>query len=81
MEVAVSPEDDAEIRRITLINHGCAARKLKLISAAELSLAPHDADRRTRHLTSSSSRPKPGPICRRCLHGAGFVPKMIRRSG
>jgi hypothetical protein len=34
MEVAVSPEDDAEIRRITLINHGLRGRKLALVSAA-----------------------------------------------
>ena len=45
MEVTVSPEDDAEIRRITLTNHGSRGRKLELTSAAELSLAPHDADR------------------------------------
>ena len=41
----MSPEDDVEIRRITLTNHGLRTRKLELISAAELSLAPHDADR------------------------------------
>ena len=45
VEVTVSPEDDVEIRRVTLTNHGLRTRKLELISAAELSLAPHDADR------------------------------------
>ena len=45
LEVTVSPEDDAEIRRLTLINHGLRGRKLTLVSAAELSLAPHNADR------------------------------------
>jgi cyclic beta-1,2-glucan glucanotransferase len=45
VEVTVSPEDDVEIRRITLTNHGLRTRKLELISAAELSLAPHDTDR------------------------------------
>ncbi len=45
VEVTVSPDDDAEIRRITLINHGSRERKLELTSAAELSLAPHDTDR------------------------------------
>ncbi len=45
VEVTVSPDDAAEIRRITLTNHGSRARKLELTSAAELSLAPHDADR------------------------------------
>jgi cyclic beta-1,2-glucan synthetase len=45
LDVTVSPEDDAEIRRITLVNQGSRARTLELTSAAELSLAPHDADR------------------------------------
>jgi cyclic beta-1,2-glucan synthetase len=45
LEVTVSPEDDAEIRRITLTNHGSRGRKLELTTAAELSLAPHEADR------------------------------------
>ena len=45
LEVTVSPEDDAEIRRITLVNQGSRARTLELTSAAELSLAPHGADR------------------------------------
>src|SRR5207245_1184827 len=40
LEVTVSPEDDAEIRRLTLINHGLRSKKLAVISAAELSLAP-----------------------------------------
>ena len=39
LEVTVSPEDDAEIRRITLSNQGSRARTLELTSAAELSLA------------------------------------------
>jgi cyclic beta-1,2-glucan synthetase len=45
VEVTVSPDDAAEIRRITLVNHGARTRKLDLTSAAELSLAPHDSDR------------------------------------
>src|SRR5439155_17454468 len=45
VEVAVSPEDDAEIRRLTFVNHGLRGRKLTLVSAAELALAPHNADR------------------------------------
>ena len=44
VEVTVSPEDDVEIRRVTLTNHGLRTRKLELISAAELSLVPHAAD-------------------------------------
>jgi cyclic beta-1,2-glucan synthetase len=43
-EVVVSPEDDVEIRRITLINRSIRARRLELTSYIELSLAPHRAD-------------------------------------
>jgi cyclic beta-1,2-glucan synthetase len=45
LEIVLSPEDDAEIRRVNLVNQGSRARTLELTSAAELSLAPHDADR------------------------------------
>jgi cyclic beta-1,2-glucan synthetase len=45
LEVTVSPEDDVEIRRITLNNHSLRVRELALICASELSLAPHDSDR------------------------------------
>jgi cyclic beta-1,2-glucan synthetase len=44
-EVIVSPEDDVEIRRITLINLSGRARRLDLTSYVELSMAPHNADR------------------------------------
>jgi cyclic beta-1,2-glucan synthetase len=43
-EVFVSPEDDVEIRRITLINRSIRTRRLSLTSYIELSLAPHNAD-------------------------------------
>jgi cyclic beta-1,2-glucan synthetase len=44
-EVIVSPGDDTEIRRITLINRTARARRLNLTSYVELSMAPHNADR------------------------------------
>ncbi len=44
-EVIVAPEDDAEIRRITLINRSASERVLELTSYFELALAPHAADR------------------------------------
>ena len=44
-EVIVSPEDDVEMRRITLINRSARARRLNLTSYVELSMAPHNADR------------------------------------
>ena len=43
-EVVVSPEDDAELRRVSMTNHGIAARSLELTSYAEVVLAPGDAD-------------------------------------
>lgn len=44
-EIAVSPEDDAEIRRITLINRSAQRKTIELTSYIELALAPHGADR------------------------------------
>ncbi|MGD0458927.1 MAG: glucoamylase family protein [Terriglobia bacterium] len=44
-EVVVSPEDDVEIRRVTLINRSGRSRRFNLTSYVELSLAPHNADR------------------------------------
>ncbi|HER20326.1 MAG TPA: glycosyl transferase, partial [Chromatiales bacterium] len=44
-EIIVSPEDDVEIRRITLFNRTVRNRRLDLTSYVELSLAPHNADR------------------------------------
>lgn len=44
-EIVVSPEDDVEIRRLTLINRGVRPRQLELTSCYELALAPHAADR------------------------------------
>ncbi len=43
-EVVVAPEDDVEIRRMTLANRSSHTRRLDLTSYVELSLAKHDAD-------------------------------------
>jgi cyclic beta-1,2-glucan synthetase len=43
-EVCVSPEDDVEIRRVTLTNHCDEIREIELTSYAEVVLAPLDAD-------------------------------------
>jgi len=40
LEVLVSPEDDAEIRRVTLTNLGSETREIEVTSYAELVLAP-----------------------------------------
>ncbi|MHC9064941.1 GH36-type glycosyl hydrolase domain-containing protein [Nitrospira sp. CMX1] len=44
LEVVVSSEDDAEVRRISVTNMGSSARELQVTSYAELSLAPQAAD-------------------------------------
>ncbi|MEO7889700.1 MAG: glucoamylase family protein [Vicinamibacterales bacterium] len=44
LEVAVSPEDDAEVRRVTIANGGSRTREIELTSYAEVVLAPDAAD-------------------------------------
>jgi cyclic beta-1,2-glucan synthetase len=39
MDVAVSPEDDAEVRRVSITNHGNRTREIDLTSYAEIALA------------------------------------------
>src|SRR6185503_14540050 len=43
-EIVVSPEDDVELRRVSVTNHGSAARSIELTSYAEVVLAPGDSD-------------------------------------
>ncbi|HEM46548.1 MAG TPA: hypothetical protein ENO23_05820, partial [Alphaproteobacteria bacterium] len=45
-EVSVPPDADAELRVVTLTNHGDEPRRLRVVSYAEPVLAPQDADRR-----------------------------------
>lgn len=44
LEITVSPEDNAEIRRITLTNHSEHARVVELTSYFEAVLAPGQED-------------------------------------
>ncbi|HEV8112325.1 MAG TPA: glucoamylase family protein [Planctomycetota bacterium] len=44
LEIAVSAEDDAEVRQVTLANLGLTTRELELTSYAEIVLAPQAAD-------------------------------------
>ncbi|MFL7791211.1 MAG: hypothetical protein AB8I69_03650, partial [Anaerolineae bacterium] len=46
MEIAVPPDDDVEVRRITLVNHGDHPRYLTLTSYGEVVLAAQGTDRR-----------------------------------
>lgn len=40
LEIVVSPEDDAEVRRVTLTNFGSKTREIEITSYAEIVLAP-----------------------------------------
>jgi cyclic beta-1,2-glucan synthetase len=44
VEISVSPEDDVELRRVSLSNRGRTARTIELTSFAEVVLAPPAAD-------------------------------------
>jgi cyclic beta-1,2-glucan synthetase len=44
LEVVVSAEDDAEVRRLTITNNGTRMRDIEVTSYAELALAPQAAD-------------------------------------
>src|SRR4029434_8419036 len=44
LQVIVSPEDDAEVRRVSLTNLGTKSREIEVTSYAEVVLAPPAAD-------------------------------------
>ncbi len=44
LQILVSSEDDAEVRRVTVSNFGDIAREIEVTSYAELVLAPHVSD-------------------------------------
>jgi cyclic beta-1,2-glucan synthetase len=44
LEIGASPERPAEVRRVTVTNHGAEPRVLELTTYAEIVLAAHDAD-------------------------------------
>ena len=44
-EIVVSPEDDVEIRRVTLINRTARTHQIEVTSYIELAMAAHAADR------------------------------------
>jgi cyclic beta-1,2-glucan synthetase len=45
LEICVSPDDDVEIRRLTLVNHDSVRRRILACSYNELALAPQTSDR------------------------------------
>ena len=44
LELTVASEYDAEVRRVSIANHGSQVREIELTSYAEIVLAPHAAD-------------------------------------
>ena len=44
LDIAVSPEDDVEVRRLEVTNHGDRTRELEITSYAEIVLAPSADD-------------------------------------
>ena len=44
VEIAVSPEDDVEVRRLTVTNSGRTTRRIEVTSYFEIALAPQAAD-------------------------------------
>ena len=44
LDVVVSPEDDAEVRRVSITNLGTRTREIQVTSYAEICLAPQAAD-------------------------------------
>ena len=44
LDVMVSPEDDAEVRRVSITNHGTATREIELTSYLEIALARQPDD-------------------------------------
>lgn len=58
LQVVVSAEDDAEVRRLTLTNLGAVELELEVTSYAEIVLAPRRLTLPIQLFPTSSSRPK-----------------------
>ena len=81
-EISVSPEDDVELRRVTLTNHSNARRVIELTSYAEVVLAPPAAD--ASHPAFSNLfvqteflHPRPAVLCTRRSRSEGEKPPWL----
>ena len=81
-EISVSPEDDVELRRVTLTNHSHAPRVIELTSYAEVVLALPAAD--ASHPAFSNLfvqteflRPRPAVLCTRRPRSEGEKPPWL----
>ena len=81
-EISVSPEDDVELRRVTLINKSHVQRVIELTSYAEVVLAPFGAD--ASHPAFSNLfvqtefvQPRPAVLCTRRPRSEGEKPPWL----
>ena len=61
LEIAISPDEDVEVRRLSLTNRGDRLREIEVTSYVELALAPPSEDLRIPPSGSSSSPPRRCP--------------------
>jgi cellobiose phosphorylase len=81
-EISVSPEDDVELRRVTLTNHSHVTRVIELTSYTEVVIAPPGAD--ASHPAFSNLfvqteflRPRPAVLCTRRPRSEGEKPPWL----
>ncbi len=81
-EISVSPEDDVELRRVTLTNHSSFRRAIELTTYAEIVLAPPAAD--ASHPAFSNLfvqteflHPRPAVLCTRRPRAEGEKPPWL----
>jgi cellobiose phosphorylase len=79
--VCVARDHDAEMRLVTLVNHGGRARELDLTSYAEVCLNARSADQGHPAFASFSSRPSSSLALAPCWHAAGRGPRTKSLSG
>ena len=66
LDVAVSTEDDVEVRRVTVVNQSTRIREIDVTSYAEIVLAPRPTISRIRPSANCFSKRNTWPTARRC---------------
>ncbi|HYV28527.1 MAG TPA: glucoamylase family protein, partial [Candidatus Eisenbacteria bacterium] len=82
LEIAVSPEDDVEVRRVTLTNHSSEEREIEITSFAEIALNTPAADQAHPAFTklfiqTEILRPRNAIICSRRARARGEQPPWL----
>ena len=81
LEVVVSSDDDAEVRRISITNLGIRTREIQVTSYAEISLTPQAADVAHPAFSNLFVETEFVPTSARCWPHAASAPTMRPRSG